>query len=149
MLKKKLNKILGAGLIILLIVSANVSQAQCKGWVKRKCLPGITEAGFKFSGQMNTAVLVEGEKADMSLTFNSGKTYRLMVCAQEILGDVTFKIMDKDRTLIYDSADKEENYFDFNVESTQQLIIEIIIPETQSTHGMGHHGCVSIIQGYK
>jgi hypothetical protein len=146
---KKLNHYLSAILLFGLMLSANLCSAQCKGWVKRKCLPSVTESGFKFSGQMNTAVLVEGEKADMSLSFNSGQTYRLMVCSEAILGDVSFKIMDAERTLIYDSSGDEANFFDFNVESTQQLIIEIVIPAGESTHGMSHHGCVSIIQGYK
>jgi len=92
---------------------------------------------------------MNGEKADLALTFNSGKTYRLMVCTQPILGDVTFQLMDKDRTLIYDSEGKDQNYFDFNVESTQQLILVINVPELEVTHGLLHDGCVSIIQGYK
>jgi len=146
---KKLNRIFGAGLVLILLASANIGNSQCRTFAKRKCIPTVEQDGFKFSGQMNNALLLNGEKADLALTFNSGKTYRLMVCSQPILGDVTFKLMDKDRTLIYDSEGKDKNYFDFNVESTQQLILEIIVPEMDISHGMLHDGCVSILQSYK
>ncbi len=125
------------------------AEAQCRGWVKRNCLPEIEEEGFTFSGQMNTAVLNQGETADITITFNKGQTHRLMVCCQDILGEVVFKLMDKDKNVVYTSEGKEENYYDFKVESTQQLILEIVVPEGGNTHGIAHHGCVSIIQGYR
>lgn len=145
----KFNRLFGMGLVLTLVLSTNIGQAQCRGWVKRKCIPTVEDAGFKFSGQMSTAVLVAGETADLALSFNSGKTYRLLVRGQDILGDVTFKLMDKDRTLIYDSENQEDDFFDFKVESTQQLIVEIVVPESENTHDLSHHGCVTVIQGYK
>ena len=50
---------------------------------------------------MNTAVLYPGDKADMMLTFYSGQKYRLLVCSQEQLGDVAFRILDIDRNEVY------------------------------------------------
>ena len=144
-----LRNLFSISLALILLLSVNFSQAQCRAFAKRKCLPTIEEDGFKFTGQMSNAVLLNGEKAELALTFNSGKTYRLMVCSKAILGDVTFKLLDNDRTLIYDSEGKDVNYFDFNVESTQQLILVITVPELDITHGIVHDGCVSIIQGYK
>ena len=125
------------------------ANAQCKRWVKLNCLPTVQTDGFKFTGQMSTAVLVEGDEADMALSFSQGKTYRLMVCSQEILGEVEFQLKDKDGSVLFDSKDSEEQYFDFNVESTQELILHISVPKSETTHELTHHGCVSIMQGYK
>jgi hypothetical protein len=97
---------------------------------------------------MNSAVLFPGDKADIMLTFYSGQKYRLLVCSEEQLGNVSFRVMDVDRNEIYNSKDSESDSFDFKVASTQQLIVEVNVPESETTHDMDYQGCVAILVGF-
>lgn len=124
------------------------ANAQCKSYAKRSCRPMLTP--FIHNGMVNNAVLVPGDKAEMLLTFFSGQEYRLMVCAMPVLGNVSFRILDSDRNPIYESKkDPSKNYFDFKVASTQQLIVEITVPENKTAVDIVPEGCVTILVGFK
>ncbi len=137
-------------LAIALILTPSLTNAQCKSYTKRTCRPMLDP--FTHNGQMNTAVLVPGDEADILLTFYSGQEYRLLVCGQEQIGTTTFEVMDTDKNLIYDSSkdDEGKNYFDFKVASTQQLIVRVKVNEDKEiTHDIVPEGCVSILIGFK
>lgn len=150
----KTHKTYNTGLVVVLLTCfmflySNIGQSQCRYFAKRKCLPTLQEDGFSFSGQLNNVTLLEGDNVDIALTFQEGKTYRLMVCFQPILGEVLFKLLDKNGAIVFSSEDADKNIFDFNVESTQQFKLEITVPAAETTHGILHEGCVSVLQGYK
>lgn len=131
----------------LLLFSAGNADAQCKSYAKRNCRPQLTP--YLHNGQVNNAVLVPGDKAELLLTFFSGQEYRLLVCAMPVLGEVTYKIMDSDRNAIFDSTkDKDKKYFDFKVASTQQLIVEINVPEGNKYSDIVPEGCVTVLVGF-
>ncbi len=134
-------------LLILCVLIPFGADAQCRGFTKKKCRPQIEP--YVHNGQLNNAVLFPGDKADIMLTFYSGQNYRLLVCAQEQLGDVTYTVSDIDKNVIFDSSDKENNIFDFKVASTQQLIVSVHVPESESTHDLDFQGCVSVLVGFK
>lgn len=122
--------------------------SQCNAFTKKKCLPNL--APFVHNGQLNSAMLMAGESAELQLTFYSGQQYRLMVCAQEILGDVTFKLKDNTNKVIYNSADhKTKNFWEFDVKSTQQLTVEVVAPESKSPNNLSQSGCISVLIGFK
>lgn len=129
-----------------MLLSPVFVNAQCRSYTKKKCRPLLTP--YIHNGQMNSAVLFPGDKADIMLTFYSGQKYRLLVCAEEQLGEVTYRVMDIDRNEIYNSKDKGKEEFDFKVASTQQLIVEVNVPESTTTHDMDYQGCVSILVGF-
>ena len=71
--------------LFFLIVSFSLdSSAQCKGYTKKHCLPSLSP--YVHNGQLTSAVLNPGDSADVALTFNAGKEYRLLVCNQEQIG---------------------------------------------------------------
>jgi len=119
----------------------------CRKFAKKDCRPAI--APYIHNGQLNNANLFEGDKAEIMLTFYSGQKYRLLVCSQEQLGDVYFIIKDVDKNEIYNSEGKNSNLFDFKVASTQQLIVEVNVPESANTHDIDFQGCVSIMVGFQ
>jgi hypothetical protein len=134
-------------ILFLALLVPSISNAQgCRSFTKKTCRPALEN--YIHNGQMNTAVLYPGDKADMMLTFYSGQKYRLLVCSQEQLGDVTFRILDVDRNEVYNSEAKNSNIFDFKVASTQQLIVEITVPKGNNTHDMDFQGCISILVGF-
>lgn len=130
------------------ICTPGLINAQCKSFTKKICLPELKP--YKHNGKLNSTVLSPGDKAEMSMTFFSGQNYRLLVCAQDVLGTASYKVMDADRNIIFESTKSpDKKYFEFKVSSTQQLIVEITIPNKKTLTGIIPEGCVSILVGYK
>jgi hypothetical protein len=121
--------------------------AQCKGFVKKQ----ITKLSpFIHNGQVNSSVLLSGDQAELTLTFYSGQTYRILVSSQEVLGDVYFTMKDASKTQLFSSKDQGKfDYWDFTVESTQQMTIEVTVPNVDTPSGLVPSGCVSILVGFK
>jgi hypothetical protein len=131
--------------IVLISFSA---QSQCKSFTKKHCLSELTE--YTGNGQYNGAVMFEGESASLVQTFYSGKDYRLFVCSHESIRDsLYFEVKDYKRQVIFSSKEKKAKYFDFSVEATQQLYININVPEMGTGNELKKNGCVSILVGFK
>lgn len=121
--------------------------AQCKAFVKKQ-IPKLSP--FIHNGQINSSVLLSGDHAELTLTFYSGQTYRIVVGAQETLGDVYFVMKDANKNQLFSSKDQGKfDYWDFTVESTQQLTIEVMVPEVDTPTGLVPSGCVSVLIGFK
>ena len=124
------------------------ADAQCKTFVKKQCLPKLSP--FIHNGQMNSTVLLSGDNAELAMTFYSGQNYRILVCAQEVLGKVQFKLKDANNNVVFNSKDQGDvTSWDFNVATTQQLIVEVIVPPSDATNDIVPNGCVSIVVGFK
>ena len=132
---------------LLLSVSFNSAQAQCNAFTKKKCMPTLSP--YIHNGQLNSVSLTPGEDAELVMTFYSGQDYRLLVCNQEVLGDVSFKVLDSQHTQLFDSKEDKTGQWDFNVKSTQQLIVQVIVPPAKSKTGIVDQGCVSVLVGFK
>ena len=130
------------------LLTSGVASAQCKSFVKKQ-VPKLSP--FIHNGQINSSVLLSGDHAELTLTFYSGQTYRIMVGAQEILGDVYFVMKDASKGQLFSSKEqgKKADYWDFTVESTQQLTIEVMVPDNDAPSGLVPSGCVSILVGFK
>lgn len=133
----------------LLLILPLMSSAQCRSFTKKKCLPQLE--GYIQNDNFNSAVLIPGDEAELLLTFYAGKEYRLLVCGHPVLGDLEFEVLDTDDEMIYSNTGKsgEDNMFDFKVSSTQQLIVRIRVPDTESPSTLIHEGCVSVMIGSK
>ncbi|MCW3086310.1 MAG: hypothetical protein JWP12_3676 [Bacteroidetes bacterium] len=141
------SKTVTCALIAMFSVTAASAQ-QCKDYVKKKCMPKISP--FTQNGQMNTATLAAGQNTDMNLTFYAGQDYRILVCAEEILGDVTFQVMDMSHKVVFDSKDNNfPDFWDFKVKNTQQFIVHVTVPVSSSSASVPPSGCVSVMVGFK
>jgi hypothetical protein len=137
--------IIVASLIVLPLASGI---AQCNTFVKKKCMPKISP--FQQNGQMNTSSLSSGQKTTLNLTFYSGQDYRILVCGEPVLGDLSFKVMDMQHAVVFDSKKNDyPDFWDFKVKNTQQFIVEVQVPESESASSVLPTGCVSIIVGFK
>jgi len=140
---KTINLIL---LISLFAISSGFSQ--CKGFTKKECVPQIKP--FTYNGQLNMAVLNPGDVAELVVTFYKGQDYRLFVCSQENLGKIEFKLLDSERnTLFYNKDHDFVNYWDFHSNATQQLIVQVRVPQVEEEVAVAASGCVSILIGFK
>jgi len=135
-------------IIALISVFPYLTNAQCKGFTKKECLPQLKP--YVYNGQLNSAVLNEGDVAELLLTFYSGQDYRIFVCSQEMLGNVEFKLLDTDKnTLFYNKDHDYVKFWDFKSNSTQQLIVQVCIPQSEVKSEIVQSGCVSILAGFK
>ncbi len=129
--------------IILLVPYA--ADAQCRAFTKNKCLPQLE--GYVQNDNYNSAVLIAGDEAELLLTFYGNKQYRLLVCVNPILGNIDYEVRDTNGELIYKANTADADTFDFKMVSTQQLIVKLIVPESESV--LPHEGCVTVLVGSK
>ncbi len=137
-------------LIFLLFQVALVTEikAQCKSFTKKKCMNNLVD--YNSNGQYNGAVMFQGEEATLMQTFYSGQKYKLIICSQSsITEDLFFEVLDFRGNLIYSSDGTEKNFFEFDVESTQQLKIRIIITDGGGGSQIKKNGCVSVMVGFQ
>ncbi|MFA9371055.1 MAG: hypothetical protein ACERIH_05045 [Labilibaculum antarcticum] len=121
--------------------------AQCNEYTKNECIPQLTP--YTFNGQINNAVLSEGETAELQLTFYKDQEYRILVEGENNLGKIQFQLFDTDYNLLYDNSEEDHtNLWDFMVENTDDFIIRIVIPEDQQKNKV-ESGCVSILIGFR
>lgn len=138
-------KIVGVTLFMLGNVVLN---AQCKGFTKKQCLPKL--APYTHNGQLTSAVFMPGESAEIEMTFNAGKSYRLIVASQEVIGNATFKVLDQTNKVIYqDTSSANMLSWDFSMKNTQPLIIQITVPPMETSNKIVPSGCVSLLIGFK
>jgi len=135
--------------ILSLIVALGLpifGNAQCKSFVKKNCLPQLEN--YTPSDKYNSLKMVQGEEADMYLVFSANHDYKVLICSQDILGDVDYQILTDNGQVIYNS--KEEggrSSFDFSTTSAQKLHVIISVPEGESATGLMHEGCVTVLVG--
>ena len=105
------------------------------------------------NGQLTNALFNPGDSADIEMTFNAGQEYRILVCSQDMIGNVHFKVMDKSRKILYNSDPKTKNpSWDFKVANTQVLIVQIVVPNMENKNKITRltpSGCVSLLVGFK
>lgn len=133
-------------IFIFVLILPFQSNSQCKSFTKDVCIPKLSP--YIYNGQLNSAQLNEGDVAELMLTFYSNQDYRIIVCAQENLGKVQFNLLDSQRKLIFSNKDHDfASSWDFTSTTSQQLIIEIIVPEGNNPESV-EIGCVSILVGF-
>ena len=143
----KMNNIIKFAAVAFLAIVLNTNaNAQCNGFTKKKCMP--TLAPYIHNGQLNSTTLMAGETAELLMTFYSGQDYRISVCGQEQLGKIQFNLLDVNKKLLFSSKDHNlATTWDFNVKSTQQIIVEVIVPEVKAA--ISPSGCVAVLVGFK
>lgn len=137
--------------ILILIVSLYFSYngySQCKSFAKKICKLELHP--YIHDGNYNAAILTEGEDAELYKTFYAGQQYRIAVCGSENLPKIGFQILDLNRNVLFDNS--KENYssvWDFTLESSQQLIIFVKVPNSDGSIDELNikSGCVSIMFG--
>ena len=128
---------------VLSLLSASAS-AQCRTFTKRNCLPVLE--GYVQNDNYNSAVLIAGDEAVLSVTFLPSTEYRVAVCAHPVLGEVTFDILDQQGIRIWSNSNGED-HVDFSLQHAQRLRFRIQVPDTDAA--ILHEGCVSLLVGSK
>lgn len=131
-------------LLALATMFAIQSQAQCRNFTKKNCLPTLD--GYVQNDNYNSAVLIPGDEAELELTFLGDTDYRVAVCAHPVLGAVEFDVLDRDNIRLWSNSEGAD-HLDFRMENAQRLRFRVKVPETEAA--ILHEGCVSILVGSK
>jgi len=130
--------------LLLVFIAINLTSAfsQCKDFSVNNCKPSLYP--YIHDGIYNAHVLTSGESAELFKTFFARQNYRMIVCKPDNLPNIEMVVMDTKRNVLYtNSLDNEVNTWDFNLESSQQLIVSLnILPVDLS-----ESGCVSVLIG--
>ncbi len=133
---------------IILITISEFTDAQCFSYAKHVCKSSLGE--YIHDGNYNATVLGEGETAEVYKTFFSGQKYRVAICKVDSLPDVFFKIIDNENNILFDSRRHNKTlYWDFEIETTQQLIVHVKVAEKDPNSKTKVSGCLSILFGIK
>ncbi|MFL5765131.1 MAG: hypothetical protein ACJ77K_14405 [Bacteroidia bacterium] len=132
--------------ILLLVLAANTAGfAQCNGFAKKsisKLKPYLN------TQQVFSTVLLNGDKTQLNQTFYYGDEYRLLISADEKLGKIQLNIKDASGNVVFTTKAYGTIMWDFNVESTQDLTLEVVTPEAKADQE-DKGGCVAIVVGFK
>jgi len=132
-------------LFIVLIVNT-ASFAQCNGFAKKsisKLKPYLN------TQQVFSTVLLNGDKTQLSSTFYYGDEYRLLITADDKLGKIQLNVKDAQGVIVYSTKAYGTIMWDFNVESSQDLTLEVVTPEAAAGSTEDKSGCVAIVIGFK
>ena len=135
-------------LSFLLIGTTFNTEAQCKAFAKKICLPEL--GSYIHDGNYHAAVLVEGEEAELYKTFYSDMDYRVSIVGDEKLPEIEFRVLDSNKNVLYSNKDKNfSNTWDFKLQSSQQLKFVIKVPSATRSGQTPLSGCVAIMFGFK
>lgn len=141
-----LSKIKTSLLIITLLCGFGVAQGQCFSFAKNV---GKAKLGnYIHDGNYNATMLGEGEKAELFKTFFEGQKYRICISKVENLPSIHFKVLERSGKVLFDNS--KHNYsltWDFAVESTQMLIVELQVLEQKDSMEDIITGCVAVLFG--
>ncbi len=136
-------------ILALLIVTTTIKvDAQCKAFAKKVCIPEL--GAYTHDGNYHAAILVEGEEAELYKTFYSDMEYRVVICGEDKLPDVEFRVFDANKNVLY--SNKDANYsktWDFKLQSSQQLKIVVKVNSATKSGETPASGCVAIMFGFK
>jgi len=133
--------------VLTIILSVNFGYSQCKGFAKSECKPRLEN--FIHDGNYNGVVLNLGEEVELHKAFFSDQKYRMVVCPEEHLPPVHFKIMNSDLEVIFDNKDKGfVGYYDFKLDKSATLIISLrFLKEEDKEFDRSISGCVAMLFG--
>jgi hypothetical protein len=135
-------------LIMFIITTGTVINAQCKAFAKRTCLPEL--GTYTHDGNYHAAVLMEGEEAELYKTFYSDMEYRMSVCGDENLPPIEFTVLDANKNILYSSKQANNaKTWDFKLQSSQQLRIVLKVNSSGQQGGTPASGCIAIMFGFK
>ncbi len=133
--------------LIFFILGCVRAYGQCDQFVQQECSPLL--GTYNSEGKRNIAVLLPGDTAQLGVTFYKTHSYRIVVCAEQALGKVEFRLLDNLGKVLFDS--KQHNYpkyWDFKTQLTQNLLIQLIVPSVPPNQ-VAQTGCVAVLLGFK
>ncbi len=136
---KRLTIILGT----IVTLMYNSSSAQCDT-IATACQNFITQH-YISDGQVYRSLLSGDDVAEFQTTLFGGNTYRVAVCSGISDSNLIFRLSDQERNMLFSNTDYDkESYWDFYVENTMSVTIEVLLDNTRKDSG-----CAVVVIGFK
>jgi hypothetical protein len=121
--------------------------AQCKGFAKQVDLSLLDE--YNYCGNVMTAEMYSEDSAEVDIKLEPRRKYRILIEAQEYLGQARLEVLDKSEEVISLKLETEGNsYWEIFSESRQKVLLKIdFVARLQSNHGINAVGCVLLAVG--
>ncbi|MBE9468769.1 MAG: hypothetical protein IMY72_10700 [Bacteroidetes bacterium] len=133
-------------LFLLLNLFSLLTNAQCIQFAKQDIFKTKLKP-YTHNGIYVTQKLTQGETIELYKTFFSNQDYRILVCSDNNLPKIEFKIFDINRNIIFDNKKNNlSNIWDFYFNTNLQTIISIHVPNTKNESKKS--GCVAVLIGY-
>jgi len=119
------------------------SQAQCDT-IANACIKHISNK-YVSDGQLYRSLLYEDQVAEFKTTLYGGTKYRLAACSGFENGNLIFSVFDSKRNLLFTNSDYDNSpYWDFDVESTLDVIVEARLDLNKLSSG-----CAVLLIGFE
>lgn len=130
--------------VLVALFAVNGVQAQVCDSIAGICDRHMTN-DFISDGQVYRALVHDDEVAEFHTTFFGGSTYRIAACSGFDDGNLIFTLYDNQRNELFNSSDFDNTaYWDFEIESTIDCIIEARLDPNRSSSG-----CAVLLIGFK
>lgn len=117
--------------------------AQCDT-IANACVKHIGN-GFISDGQMYRSLLYEDQVAEFRTIFYGGTTYRLAACSGFEDGNLIYSVYDSKRNLLFRNNEYDNTpFWDFEVESTMEVIVEAQLDQNKLSSG-----CAVLLIGFE
>ena len=131
---------------LLFISFSLLANAQCSEFAKQEIwktkLSPYTHNGIYVTQKIN-----QGETVELYKTFFSNQDYRILICSDNNLPKIEFKILDINRNIIFDNKENNlSNIWDFYFNTNLQTIISVHIPNTEDENLKS--GCIAVLIGF-
>ncbi len=143
-------KILGISLSLLLQISSNLTFSQCNSFVKKVDLSALDE--FSYCGEVKVAQMYRSDSAEVSMKLSARTKYRILVSAQEYLGDLQLEVMNSsDELMSIPIEDNDLKYWEIFSDEKERADIKIKFKRDElhkrSNHRINASGCVVLAVG--
>lgn len=136
-----------AYILMILLCIYQFTNAQCDA-LGNECAPNIDPY---ICTEYNNVVISEGQVAEFVTTFYAGEKYKIVTCGRDGLGNVNFKLLNTDRTVLFDNTTKNNApIWEFEFNSTNNYIIqaELSTNTQKGSTSSDRKGCIVILIGF-
>ena len=136
--------------LIITFFSLNIERvdAQCLDFVKTDGFEKLNTDLYVPEGRFDALTLSEGDNLKVYKSFFRGRTYKIVVTAEENIGVLNFQVKTMQGDLIFDNSQNNNiDSWEYTSDRNQNLMITIELPSNSDSKI--ETGCVAVILGYK
>jgi len=139
--------VISVALAFLLQFSGHQLLAQCKGFSKQIDFSLLDE--YNYCGDVMGAMMYSEDSAEVGMKLEPRKKYRIMLDAQEYLGEARLQVINKSDEVISLELNSEGiTYWEVFTETKQKVALKIDFePRSKHNHGIDAAGCVVLAVG--
>lgn len=135
-------------LIVFITINIQETNAQCIDFVKTEGFDKLNTELYVPEGRFDALTLSEGDKLKVYKSFFRGRTYKVVVTAEENIPKLYFQVKTMQGEIIFDnSQNNNAGSWEYTSDRNQNLMITVELPS--NSNSQNETGCVAVILGCK